>query len=60
MLTIGDGNAFVLPLTQDGYLADLVPMPGAFPVDDGAGGYTVQWQGQAFPPGSGTPFYPPA
>lgn len=50
MLTIGDGNAFVLPLTQDGYLADLVPMPGAFPVDDGAGGYTVQWQGQAFRP----------
>lgn len=32
LLTAGDGNAFVLPVTRDGYLEDLVPMPGAFAV----------------------------
>lgn len=50
LLTAGDGNAFVLPQTRDGYLTDLVPMPGAVPVDDGAGGYTIHWAGMAFLP----------
>lgn len=50
MLTTGDGNAFVLPVTRDGYLDDLVPMPGAFPADRGDGSYTVQWQGRSFTP----------
>ena len=29
MLTAGNGNAFVLPMTEGGLLADLLPMPGA-------------------------------
>lgn len=51
MLTAGDGNAFVLPVTRNGYLEDLVPMPGAFPVgavDDSR--YTVSWRGMVFEP----------
>ena len=49
MLTTGDGNAFVLPVTTNGYLDDLMPMPDATaqPVGDS---YVVQWRGRSFAP----------
>lgn len=49
MLTTGDGNAFVLPVTSNGYLDDLMPMPDAVaqPVGDS---YVVQWRGRSFAP----------
>ena len=49
MLTTGDGNAFVLPVTSNGYLDDLMPMPDAAaqPVGDS---YVVQWRGRSFAP----------
>lgn len=51
LLTAGDGNAFVLPVTRDGYLEDLVPMPGAFAVGAGdESNYTVSWRGRVFSP----------
>lgn len=51
LLTAGDGNAFVLPVTRDGYLEDLVPMPGAFAVGTGdESSYTVSWRGRVFSP----------
>lgn len=51
LLTAGDGNAFVLPVTRDGYLEDLVPMPGAFAVGAGdESSYTVSWRGRVFSP----------
>ena len=50
MLTQGDGNACVLPVTRDGYLEDLIPMPGATFSESSATGYTVFWQGRCFAP----------
>lgn len=51
LLTAGDGNAFVLPVTRDGYLEDLVPMPGAFAVGtEDESSYTVRWRGRTFSP----------
>ena len=50
LLTSGEGNAFVLPVTQGGYLEDLLPMPGAAAMESGAGSYTIQWQGREFSP----------
>ena len=51
MLTYGDGNAFVLPVTQEGYLEDLLPMPGAAAVSlDGGLRYEVHWNGRVFQP----------
>ena len=51
MLTAGDGNAFVLPVTRDGYLEDLVPMPGAYAYGlDNNTTYRVRWQGTSFGP----------
>lgn len=47
MMTSADGSAFVLPITRDGYLEDLVPMPGATATAS-QGGYVVRWQGQTF------------
>lgn len=47
MMTSADGSAFVLPITRDGYLEDLVPMPGATATAN-QGGYVVHWQGQTF------------
>ena len=47
MMTSADGSAFVLPITRDGYLEDLVPMPGATATAS-QGGYVVHWQGQTF------------
>ena len=38
----GGGNAFVLPVTADGYIDELRPMPGASAVSDSVGGYTVR------------------
>lgn len=51
MLTEGDGNTFVLPVTRNGYLEDLVPMPGAYAqsINNGAS-YLVHWRGQKFSP----------
>lgn len=50
MLTQGDGNACVLPVTRDGYLEDLIPMPGATFTASSVTGYTVFWQGRYFTP----------
>lgn len=51
MLTAGDGNSFVLPVTRNGYLEDLLPMPGATAVGMISGtGYEVHWKGQIFQP----------
>lgn len=49
MLLRGDGSAFVLPITEGGYLKDLVPMPDAYATADGAS-YTVFWHGRVFAP----------
>lgn len=49
MMTAGNGNAFVLPVSRDGLLDDLVPMPDAVAVADGAS-YRVQWRGRTFAP----------
>ena len=51
MLTIGDGNAYVLPVTSGGYLEDLIPMVGAHSVGSADGSsYTVRWKGNTFFP----------
>ena len=47
MLLRSDGSAYVLPVTQSGYLQDLVPMPNAAARADGAG-YVVDWNGRTF------------
>lgn len=53
MLTTGDGNAFVLPVTNNGYLEDLIPMPGAYALGvDGGTSYVVNWRGRQFSPDS--------
>lgn len=45
------GNAFVLPVTQDGYLEDLLPMPDADPTKTADGlSYTVEWRGSTLQP----------
>lgn len=51
MLTVGDGNSYVLPMTRGGYLEDLIPMPGAYArgVDNNSS-YVVCWQGREFRP----------
>ena len=51
LLSAGDGNAFVLPVTRNGYLEDLIPMPGAHAIgaDNGAS-YFVHWRGLQFAP----------
>lgn len=49
MLTTGDGNAFVLPVTTGGYLDDLLPMPDAVAQADGDS-YVVIWRGRTFSP----------
>lgn len=51
MFMKGDGNAFVLPVTKNGYLEDLIPMPGAYAVgiqDDST--YVVHWRNRQFAP----------
>ena len=51
MLTAGDGNSFILPVTRNGYLEDLIPMPDAAAVGLSSGtGYEVIWKGQTFQP----------
>lgn len=51
MLTAGDGNAFVLPVTRNGYWEELFPMPSAVAVGSESGiGYEVHWRGQVFRP----------
>ena len=35
LLTSGEGMPFVLPVTQGGYLEDLLPMPGAAAMESG-------------------------
>lgn len=46
-----EGNAFVMPVTQNGYLEDLIPMPDAYPVRSPDGlTYTVSWRGVVFQP----------
>lgn len=46
-----DGNVCALPVTRDGYLEDLVPMPDAclLAAPDGLN-YAVAWRGQVFAP----------
>lgn len=52
MLGLGDGNAFVLPVTQGDRLRDLVPLPynAVSVTEDGAESYTVQYAGQSYKP----------
>lgn len=51
MLTVGDGNSYVLPVTSGGYLEDLVPMPGAYARGiNNDSSYVVCWHGQEFQP----------
>ena len=51
MMTSGDGNAYVLPVTKNGYLEDLVPMPGAYAQGiDNDSSYIVHWKGKQFAP----------
>ena len=51
MFTSGDGNAFVLPVSRNGRIEELLPMPGAttLPQDNGLS-YSIQWRGQMFAP----------
>lgn len=51
LLTSGDGNALVLPISSNGLIEELIPMPGAslLPWDNGHS-YRVQWQGETFEP----------
>ena len=51
MLTSGDGNALVLPISSNGLIEELIPMPGAslLPWDNGRS-YRVQWKGETFEP----------
>ena len=44
------GNAYVLPVTQGGQLADLVPMTGASASETADGSYSVLWKGRTFMP----------
>lgn len=48
---LSTGNAFVLPVTQSGKLADLVPMPGASATATADNSYQVLWKGNVFEPG---------
>jgi len=51
MLTAGNGNAYVLPVTSNGRLLDHVPMPGAIAIpDDSDNSYKVLWKGKYFAP----------
>ena len=51
ILTVGDGNSYVLPVTRGGYLEDLIPMPGAHArgVENNSS-YVACWQGREFRP----------
>ena len=55
MILRSDGSAFVLPITQGGYLQDLVPMPNAYARADGSS-YVVEWNGRTFTPEEVLPF----
>lgn len=52
MLTEGRGNACVLPITSNGLLQDLVPLPGATPVclDGSDMNYVIEWKGRRLDP----------
>lgn len=51
MLTAGDGNAYVMPVTRNGYLEDLIPMPTAYAQgQENNSRYTVAWKGKQFDP----------
>lgn len=47
MCSASSGSAFVLPRTNGGLLADLLPMPGAVAVASGDG-YMVSWEGRIY------------
>ena len=47
MCSTSSGSAFVLPRTNGGLLADLLPMPGAVAVASGDG-YMVSWEGRNY------------
>ena len=48
---VTQGNAFVLPETQNGYLVDLIPMPDAFARSlNGGTRYEVHWNNAVFQP----------
>jgi HK97 family phage portal protein len=51
MLTSGDGNALVQPITANGYIQDLKPMPNAslIPINNGDT-YQVLWKSRYFAP----------
>lgn len=51
MLLTGNGNAFVLPVTSNGYLDDLLPLPaGQVTTVPVGGSYAVQYNGVTFAP----------
>ena len=51
MLTSGDGNALVLPISSNGLIEELIPMPGASLLHwDNGRSYRVQWKGETFEP----------
>lgn len=51
LLTAGEGNSYVLPITRSGYLEDLIPMPGAYARGvENDSSYVVSWQGREFQP----------
>lgn len=43
-----EGEAFVLPMTAEGLLSDLMPMPGAKALQRPDGGYGISWHGCEF------------
>lgn len=47
-----DGNSFVLPVTKDGRLEDLVPMPNAYASVADDFRYRIVWRGVEFDPNS--------
>lgn len=53
LLLYGNGNAVVSPVTHDGYLEDLVPIPPSRVsfASDGGYGYQILIDGQAYDPG---------
>lgn len=52
MLLGGDGNAVVYPMTKDGYLEDLIPIPPSMAAFQPDGwGYRILVNGEAYDPG---------
>jgi HK97 family phage portal protein len=46
----GGGNAYVLPISRDGFIDELRPLPNAYAISDGQGGYFVESGGRRYLP----------